>query len=196
MNTNNNENGNSEIPEVEDLVIEEGDDVETIKEKVEEHNAKVKEFKTKKDEANAQLYARTKKAEGFEFVDGKWVKPEADKPKNKPNDTKTSEGNLTAEDVYTLIQANVPKEDISEVQEYAALKKISISEALNAPIVKTILADKAEARKVAEGTNTGAAKRGNGKPSNDTLIQNASKGVLPETDEEIARLNNLRWGAK
>lgn len=196
MNTNNNENGNSEIPEVEDLVIEEDDDVETIKEKVEEHNAKVKEFKTKKDEANAQLYARTKKAEGFELVEGKWVKPKADEPKKKSDDTKTSDSNLTAEDVYVLIQAGVPKEDITEVQEYAALKKIPISEALNAPIVKTILADKAEARKVANGTNTGAAKRGNGKLSDDTLIQNAAKGEMPESDEDISRLNNLRWGLK
>lgn len=193
MNENNNENGNSQIPEIEELVIDEGDDAETIAEKVKEHNQKVKDRDQKVKETNAQLYARTKKAEGFELVDNKWVKP-AVATEKKP-ETGNSEG-LKAEDVFTLIQAGVPKEDVADVQEFASFKKISIAEALLTPTVKTILADKAEARKVADGTNTGGARRGNAKLSDDALKANADKGIMPESDEDIARLNNLRWGKK
>lgn len=43
----------------------------------------LKEKLQKIEEANRQLFERTKKAEGFEQKDGKWIKPEP-KPESKP----------------------------------------------------------------------------------------------------------------
>lgn len=55
------------------------DDIDTLK-------AKLLEVENK----NRQLFSRTKKAEGFELKDGKWVKPEAPKEQEKPEvETKT-----------------------------------------------------------------------------------------------------------
>ena len=190
MNKTNGE-GNTEIPEVEDLVIEDDWDVETIKSKVEEHNAKVKEFKTKKDEANAQLYARTKKSEGFELVDGKWVKPTTVVEKKK-EDTATSEKSLNQKDLIALINAKIPEEDMDEVLQYAEFRKISVKDALESPVIKNILATKEEMRKTAEGASTGAGKRSNSKVSDESLVTKADKGELPESDEDIKRLTQIR----
>lgn len=190
MNENNGE-GNSQIPPVEDLVIDESWDVETIKEKTLEHNQKVKEWATKVDGDNKQTFARLKKAEGFELKDGKWIKPEANEGK-KPEATASSKDKLTNVDVIAIIKANVPEDDIDDVVEYAQLKQIPISEALKSTIVKTILADKAEQRKTAEGTNTNGGKRGNAKLSDEALLENASKGIMPESADDINRLTVLQ----
>src|ERR1035437_775035 len=76
-------------------------------------------------------------------------------------------GELTTKDLYALIDAKVPEDDIEEVREYAQLKKISIAEALKSNVVKTILGDKAEQRKTAEGTNTNGGRRSSAKLSDD-----------------------------
>jgi len=58
---------------------------------------KVLEEKTKIADTNKQLYSRAKKAEGFEFVDGKWVKPDKkpDTPvENKPSKEPSKPGEL------------------------------------------------------------------------------------------------------
>lgn len=178
MNQNTNENENSKILEgEEDFVPAEN---ETFEEKAE-----------RLENSNKQLFARAKKAEGFELRDGKWVKPES-KPVIKPDAPKSSKDSLTNADVFTLIKNNVPEEDISEVVEYANLKGISIGEALKSNVVKTILADNAEQRNVANGTNTNGSKRGNAKLSDDSLLSKAEKGELPDSDEDIARLIRLQ----
>jgi len=69
-----NENGDDITPTNdvnEDVIVEENDDVDALKEKFE-----------KISEQNKQLFARAKKAEGFELKDGEWVKPpKVEKPK-------------------------------------------------------------------------------------------------------------------
>jgi len=73
-----NEIGEGVAPEIDtnDIVVEENDDVDALKEKFE-----------KVSEQNRQLFSRAKKAEGFELKDGKWVKPEV-KPKAEPKENK------------------------------------------------------------------------------------------------------------
>jgi len=100
---------------------------------------------------------------------------------------------LSTDDLFVLIKNNVEQEDISEVVEYATLKKIPISEALKSNVVKSILKEKAESRSVSQATHTGAAKRGSTKISDDELLANAKKGVLPESDADLTRLTELRY---
>lgn len=193
MNENKTENVNSEITEVEDLVIEEGDTIETIKQKTEDHNQKVKEYREQVNGKNKQLYERTKKAEGFS-PDGKggWIKTET-KPKEEGDGKTTSpKDGLSSQDVITIVKNNVPEEDIDEIVEYAKFKKISLSDALKDNVVKTILADNAEKRKVADGANTDGGKRGSGRLSDEALLSNASKGVLPSSAEDMTRLTKLK----
>lgn len=191
MNTQNGE-GNTEIPVVEDLVIEEGDTPEIIKEKTDA-------WKEKMSETNKQLFARTKKAEGFEFKDNKWVKAEKPAPvvveQKKPEVTteKSSQDGLSSADVIAVINSKIPQEDIPDVAEYAKFKKITIAEALKDGVVKNILADKAEQRRIADGTATGdGKKRGSAKLSDEALLSNAEKGVMPDSDEDMRRLSVIQ----
>lgn len=181
MNTNI-ENDNSLNIEGEEDVVIEGETLEAKAERLEK--------------ANKQLFYRAKKAEGFEQdTDGKWIKKpapvvEEKKPEVKPTPKSSSE--LSSEDVFVLVKSNIHEDDVEDVSEVAKLKKITIAEALKLPLTKQILADKAEQRKVAEGTNTGANKRGSSKLSDDQLLQNADKGILPESTDDMNRLSSLQ----
>lgn len=52
----------------------------------------LKEKNQKLSDTNKQLYARAKKAEGFELVEGKWVKPPQEAPKVETEPKKESDG--------------------------------------------------------------------------------------------------------
>ena len=123
---------------------------------------------------------RAKKAE--EALKGKEVTPKND--------------SISQLDLYALIKENVPQEDIGFVTGYATLNKISIADALKSTEVKAVLGVKAEERKTAEATNTGAARRGSVQISGDTLISKASRGELPESDEDLDRLIEARLSQK
>lgn len=111
-----------------------------------------------------------------------------------PEAPKPVSGDLSTKDIYALMEAKVPEEDIQDVQEYAQLKKISVAEALKSSVVKTILADKTEQRNTALAANVGTSKRGSGKTSPDILLAKARKGELPTSDDDIERLIQARKG--
>lgn len=114
--------------------------------------------------------------------------------KGKPADAPKISGDLSTKDIYALMEAKVTEEDITDVQEYATLKRISIAEALKSNVVKTILGDKAEQRKVASASNVGTSKRGSGQVASDILLAKARKGELPTSDDDIERLIVARKG--
>src|SRR3990167_6764094 len=74
---NENENLDSEI---EAINLDEISDVDVLK----EHYQKLDENYRDVFGKNKQLFERTKKAEGFELKEGKWVKPKVEKPKVEP----------------------------------------------------------------------------------------------------------------
>lgn len=133
--------------------------------------------------ANSKLFARAKKAEGFEKNEsGEWVK----KPAKKATTQKAPE--LTAMDTIALVGAEVTNpDDIYEVMDFAKLKNITVSEALKSTVVKAILADKSEGRKTADATSTKSGKRGSTKPSDDQVLTNAGKGVFPDDPADLAK---------
>ncbi len=105
-------------------------------------------------------------------------------------------GDITTKDLYALMEAKVPEEDIDEVARYAKFQGISIVEALKSNVVKTILSDKNEQRVTASAANISSSKRSSGKTPDDVLLQKASKGELPENDADLERLIKLRKGIK
>lgn len=176
------EEENTEKPEGEDEVVipEEGDEADEPEETVEELKARVaKETKRADDQKK-----RAEKAEKL----------------NKQNKAKSGEGQddkaLSTGDLYVLMQNNVPEDDVEEVAEYAKFKGITIKEALKLNVVKSMLSDNAEARKVAEATSTGTRRRNTAQTSDEALLSNASAGNLPGSDEEIRRLAKARKGIK
>jgi hypothetical protein len=148
------------------------DDVETLKEQ------------------NKKLFARAKKAEGFEFKDGKWVKPVVDK---KPETKVEPSQELSAKDALLLAKANVDLEDVDEVIDFAKYRKITIAEALQNNTLRAILTDSQEKRKTALATQTSGTRKTT-TPSLEALTEKAQKGELSES--EIDKLVELRMEAK
>ena len=148
------------------------DDVETLKEQ------------------NKKLFARAKKAEGFEFKDGKWVKPVVDK---KPETKVEPSQELSAKDALLLAKANVDLEDVDEVIDFAKYRKITIAEALQNNTLRAILTDSQEKRKTALATQTSGTRKTTA-PTIEALTEKAQKGELSES--EIDKLVELRMEAK
>ncbi len=187
MNTVQNENSNSqnggEVEEVQALPANATDEQKL-------------EYYGKLESSNKQLYARLKKEQGFELKDGKWVKPSAVVEKKETTTTSKAEDQLSQTDFYTLVKADVNAEDIPVVVQYMKLQGVSVTEALKSPTVKGILAEKEEARRIANGTSTNAPKRGNAKVSDDKLLEDARSGKYPENDDDMKRLAKLSMGIK
>jgi hypothetical protein len=121
----------------------------------------------------------------------------AEKAEKKPAQVisqPTAQPTHSLEDQIAIIKANVALEDLSEVQEFAKFKKITISEALQSPTLKAILADNAEKRQTALAANVATVKRGSQKSSDEALWQKAQKGELPQTPEEAEKIFRMRKG--
>lgn len=123
-------------------------------------------------------------------------KAKAEKTQSNTRETVQKNTDLSPIDIIALTKANIDTEDINEVLDYAKYKGISISEALKSPVVKATIAEKSEQRNVALATNTGGAKRTSGRISDETLMANANKGNLPESDADIDRLIKAKMGIK
>lgn len=142
------------------------------------------EATSKESEKNKELANNYKvRAEKAEKV--KTDKAGEGNPNNNPT---AEEKNLSTRDMMALLNANVPEEDMDEVIDYASYKKISIAEALKSDVVKNTLSINAETRKSAEASNTGAGKPGSSKLSEESLINKARKGEMPQSDGDISRL--------
>lgn len=109
----------------------------------------------------------------------KTTTPTAGEPRNEAKEP-------SALDVYALMEAKVPQDDIKDVMEYAKFKGISISEALKSPIVKATLAQNADFRKTAAASNTGPSRSSVGQVSNETLLRSASSGKMPDDVNALA----------
>lgn len=133
-------------------------------------------------EKNRQLYARAKKAEGFEQVDGKWVK-KAQAPATEPSQDVT----LSPKDVIAL--SKVHDDDIDQVMEWAKFKGVSIAEALKDQTLSQILNVNEETRKTALATQTGRSGRASSKVSGEDLLRKAEQtGEIPTTEEGMAEI--------
>ena len=191
MNTNNHGNGDPKMPEAPvELVFDASEDAETVAAKVAEHNEAVKKYHEDMNNFNKQLYARTKKAEGFEEKDGKWVKPNAAPKDDDDPASKTTNRTLSDTDILYLGKTDIHSDDLQEVLEYAKNNKVSVKQAHE--YLKPILDVRIEQRRTAETTNTGGSPHGTGRVSDETLLSNASKGILPESDEDMRRLSFLQ----
>lgn len=137
-----------------------------------------------------------KKAATAEAQKDHWRKKAQGTTESK-KDTDADKDGLSSLDILALSRSNVHDEDIEDVVEYAKFKKISVADALKSNTIKAVIAEKAEFRKTAEVTTTGAAKKTQSKVSEQALAENLSKGVVPEKgSEEAERLFWARRGGK
>lgn len=115
----------------------------------------------------------------------------------KKGETEPNEDSLSTKDLYALMTAQVPQDDVDEVVKASKILNVSIQEALKDPTVQTILEKRAEYRKTAQATNTGIARPSTKKVTDEEILSKASKGELPEKgSDEAERLFWARRGGK
>lgn len=101
---------------------------------------------------------------------------------NTPNNgaAAQNESTLTQKDWLVLAKADVHEDDIDDVVEYARFAKIDISKALSSTVIKSILAEKAEARKAEVASNIKGGKPGAHKRSDADVYKDAQNGKMPK----------------
>jgi hypothetical protein len=160
--------------------IAEEDDAEAIREKFN----KLSETHKKVAEANKQLFARAKKAEGFELKDGKWVKPEkppvAPEPEPKPP-AKTGELDETQLD-YLDLKGVTDQDEIEVIRQVIAKTGQTVRQVLKDDYVQSKLTAIRQERAVKDATPSGT-KRGGSNVSDDENYwyqKYEQEGKLPE----------------
>ena len=138
---------------------------------LEERLAEEAEKRQKAEELAQNYKVRAEKAERL----AKGVKPEVET---------VSKTSMSNKDFVSLVNAKVHEDDISEVEEYARFKNLSISDALKLSVVKTMLSEKEEMRKTASATNVKTTRTANTKVSGDALLEKARSGNVGEVDIE------------
>lgn len=150
---------------------------------------------TKKSEIIKQEYSsmseKAKKAEEVasnQKIRAEKAEDEIKKGKNSGDGGASSkkDSDLSSKDVFSLMNAKVPEQDVEEVVRVAKGLGKSISEALQDDVVKTILSKRSEERDIANAANTGNNRRTTQKVSPDKLLENLSKGEVPEAGSSDA----------
>jgi len=155
---------------------------------LEEHEETLKTQETEQE-------GKLKKAE--EVAHNYKIRAEKAEDKKGKEEVVTPQADLSQSDLYALMRNDVPEEDVSEVTDYAKLKKVSVSEALKTPFVKSLLESSQEERTTAKASNTKKSARGTGKVDGNKLLEKAqSDGSLPESSEDMAKLVEARLGIK
>lgn len=121
---------------------------------------------------------------------------EAKAAKKAEESKETPKNDLPQSDLIALIRAEIADEDIDDIKDYAALKKISVAEALKSSVIKSLLAERKEERVTAEATATGNKRGGVKAPSGDELLARAREGKMPTSDSEIEKLVDARFQSK
>lgn len=160
---------------------DEGTEEEVIEDEVQDEVVEVEETEEQEDTTDWKSEAEKERARADK------AEHAIIKAKEKKG-TSTNIVGINLADSVAILNAKVHEDDIERVERYAKLEGVSIREALKDPELKAILSYRDENRNTAVATNTSNSRRGSTKVTGDVLVANASRGKLPESDDEINRL--------
>ena len=188
------------VEEIKAEVLEDlGEEYEGNEEKIDRvvaRRLKDEEFKASvhKDKVTArEKLKETRKLAGLDPETGEKIKTKVEPEVVKKSYREQVLENRALNDVH--------EDDIEEIVEYAERKKITLFEAKKSPLIQAFLQTRAEERKSAEATNLASLPKRSGQTTEDKVLDDLSRGVLPETEEAGAALakaqfNNLLKGTK
>lgn len=156
------------------------EETETVEEEVEQEVEDEEEVDWKSEAEKARKLANNYK-----------VRAEKAEKKAKTPKVESTNG-LSTKDILALAKANVHDDDLDEVLDYAAHRKMSVAQALESSVVKAIISENTEKRNSAAAVNTGTSRRAGTRLSDERLLADSEKGILPESDEDMSRLTRLR----
>ena len=167
----------------------------------EEKTAKISE--KKQELLSQEITSLREKAERAEKAEelAKNYKSRAEKAEADKKDGKKAgepnTPNLSLKDSYALLNSRVHEDDVEEVVKAAKLLDKPVHEALKEPLVQSLLKTRQEYRDSAKAANTKPARPGTKKVSDEELLRDASKGIVPEKGTpEALQLWKARRGIK
>lgn len=137
------------------------------------------------EESIEEVKARLAKAE--EIAENQRIRAEKAEKKAKEVPSTDKQGLATA-DLLAIMSAKVHEDDVERVERFAKSEGISIKDALKNSELKAILNVRQEERATAVATNIATTRRTATKPTGEALLEKASAGQLPDSDDEIAAL--------
>lgn len=192
------ENVNSSNNEKDQAILDAEDQKNLIPEEEETDDPVVlKERLAKFTETNKQLFARTKKAEGFELKDGKWVKPikpaEVKKPIKADEtdiDTRIANGVMSVLEQRDLDATDLSDELKTEVSNFAKLQGITIKKALTSDYISYRI-EKEKNKEVAENGSMPTGRKATfikeGKVVTADPRTEEGKKIIAKRDEELRK---------
>lgn len=108
--------------------------------------------------------------------------------------TEPTKDQLSPKDLLAAVKAELHTDDVEDVQKAAKLLNKPFHEALEDPIVKGILASRAEQRKTANAANTTPQRAGSRRITSAELVKNLAKGEVPEAGSQEAE--ELFWARR
>lgn len=166
--------------QAENIVLSDEDDTDAIREKF----SKLSETHKKVSDYNKQLFARAKKAEGFELKDGKWIKPMVEpKPEPKP-EAKPDDALLQRMEKIAFKQHNLSHEDDKDLARKTAKKwNMEIEDVLEDEDFQVKLKKQQDSRANVEATS--GVKGSAGQASSKTKADYWIGKNTPPTDEDV-----------
>lgn len=133
---------------------------------------------------NKQLFARAKQAEGFNLVNGDWVKaPKAPATKPKQSD------DLSGKDVLALSSLQISEdEDIDFLKDAAALRKTTVSAITKDSTVMAILKGKQEERQTAIASSTSPTRRTSTERKGSDILASAKADNMPAPGKDMRKM--------
>lgn len=144
----------------------------------------VKEQNTRLVEQNRKLFARAKKAEGFELKEGKWVKPQSETKPEAIIEKKSGEldyGQLA----YLEVKGITSDEDLSLVQEIMEETGKGLKDVMNLKSFQRELQIRKEDREARKAMPTGTKRSAT--LTHDTVDYWLAKGEMPPKGETALR---------
>lgn len=100
----------------------------------------------------------------------------------------STRADMSPADLVAVMNAGVHQDDMERVERFAIAEGVSIKEAVSNPELQAMLDVRNEQRNTAVATNVENVRRGASVPTGEALIQRASKGDIPSSDDEIEAL--------
>ena len=140
-------------------------------------------------DSEKKLYARAKKAEAEARELKAKLKPSQKEPVSPPSGT----GSLTINSVREFKAiSDLEDEDAEYVASIAEKFGFSLADARKNKDVQAVLSVRAEERRTASVTSTGTVRRGTSKVSDESLLEKASAGNMPEDEDSMMRIAQAR----
>lgn len=113
--------------------------------------------------------------------------------KKEEKETPKNDGSLTPKDYLALTEHKIGSDDFDEVVRLSKLMEKSIAETLKDKTAQLIIKNRMEERATAEAMSVKTTRQKSGQSTEERLLSDLDKGILPDTEEGSAALAKAQF---